>query len=139
MNMKRLSALAAILAFAIIGSALAFAAGGQGADRAILLGEWKVIQGLYSDGSVEKELDMGFSFTETTLSNPMDGSILTYAIDEKAKTISASGASSSIVIVYKVIDRKTVEFLAMTVTSKGKPTAIVGKDAMFSSLRLGKK
>jgi hypothetical protein len=69
----------------------------------------------------------------------MDGSILSYSMDEKAKTISGSDATSSIIISYKIVDKKTVDFVSMTVTAKGKSTVIVGKEGMFSSLRLGRK
>lgn len=136
MNAKRIATVILAIAFVLVAGQSAFAAG---ADKALLLGNWKVLQGTYSDGTVEKELDMGFSFTATTLTNPMDGSSLSYTIDEKAKTISATGTDSTILIVYKVVDKSTVEFVQMTVSAKGKQTVIVGKDGMFSVLRLGKK
>ena len=136
--MKTKRILAALVAFALVLFAGQTAFAAATTDKALLQGSWKVVQGVYSDGSLEKELDMGFTFTATALTNPMDGSSLAYTIDEKTKTIKATGADSSIVIVYKVVDKTKVEFTQMTVTAKGKDTVIVGKDGMFTSLSLGR-
>jgi hypothetical protein len=137
-NKCRIAAVIAAFALVLVASPV-FASGNATGDKSILVGDWKVVQGTYPDGSLEKELEMGFSFTATTLTNPMDGSILSYSMDEKAKTISGSDATSSIIISYKIVDKKTVDFVSMTVTAKGKSTVIVGKEGMFSSLRLGRK
>lgn len=140
MNRKPRLAAVAGLAFALACAVGALAApAAPSADKAALLGSWKVVQGTYSDGSLEKELDMSFTFTEATLTNPMDGTSLGYSIDQSAKRISASNGSSSIVIIYRIIDGKTVDFVEMTITSTGKATTIVGKGGMFSSLRLARK
>jgi hypothetical protein len=119
-------------------AALAVAAPAK-TDRQRLLGTWAVTVGTYSDGSLENELEMSFAFKDKTMTNPMDGAELAYAIDETAKTITATGAAGTTVIGYRLIDDNTLEFTAMKVSAAGKETLIVGDKAMFKLLKLAKK
>jgi hypothetical protein len=137
--MKSRKAIAAIAGLVFV---LAFSLGGSAApqgDKASLLGTWKVSQGVYSDDSLENELEMSFTFTETTLTNPMDGGELSYSLDQAAKRISASNAATSMVMVYRIVDKRSLEISEMRVTGKGKTTVIVGAGGMFKLLRLGRK
>jgi hypothetical protein len=133
----RLKTIAVGLALSVALCGLAFAADAPKGDKAALVGTWSVVEGTYSDGSIEKELEMSFAFKDTTMTSPMDDAELPYSLDEKAKTIVAKGPKSSMTMTYRLVDAKTMEILGMTVVGEKKMT-IVGKDGTFKSLKLVK-
>jgi hypothetical protein len=138
--MKARNYIAVFAAFVLCLAAPAFAAAKAKSDKDALQGTWAVREAIYPDKTVEKELDMSFSFKGDTMTNPMDESVLGYAIDEKAKTVKANGKDGSINLTYRVVDDKTVEFSALTVKdAAGKETVIVGQKGMFTLLTLAKK
>jgi hypothetical protein len=109
-------------------------------DKDLLAGTWTVAQGIYSDGSLEKELEMEFTFTATTLTNPMsDGKAITYTIDEKAKTITSKDGDSTVWFHYVLVDATTMKFIEMKVTTPKGTTVIVGDKGTFKELDLKKK
>jgi hypothetical protein len=124
-----------------LGLAASFAqASAPKTDAELLVGSWKAIEGTYSDGSTEKELDMRFTFTKTNLSNPMGKGTSTYTVDEKQKAISAKSADATTSISYAFVNADTLDFSSLTVTSKGKTMSIIGKsdDAAFAKVRLAR-
>jgi hypothetical protein len=115
-----------------------FAAGTTDHDR--LLGTWYVAQGIYADGSLEKELDMTFAFTQTTMTDPMsDDKAVAYVIDEKAKTITAKNGDSTVWFHYALVDATTMKFIEMKVTTAKGTMQIVGDKGTFKELDLKKK
>ena len=81
---------------------------------------------------------MSFTFTVDALTNPMDNSKATYALDDKAKSITSKGKDSTMVMKYRFVDATHLEIVEMIVTAK-KPTTIVGPKGTFSLLKLVKK
>jgi hypothetical protein len=130
--------LAALAALVLIPAVLAAADKPKG-DKASFIGTWTVSLGIYQDGSKETELEMEFAFTDKTLTNPMDGSELAWTIDEKAKTISATGASGAMTLGYKVVNADTVELGLLKVKKDAKETVVVGDKGTFKSLTLARK
>lgn len=107
-------------------------------DKETIQGTWSVSEGTYSDGTLETELEMSFTFTADALTNPMDNTKATYTIDEKAKTITSKGKDSTMTMKYRFVDATHLEIVEMIVTAK-KPTTIVGAKGTFSVLKLVKK
>jgi hypothetical protein len=137
MYMKlKLTTIAVLLALAT--SFCCFAADAPKGDKAALIGSWSVVEGTYSDGSLEKELEMSFAFKAATMTSPMDDTELPYTLDEKAKIIQAKTDKSSVLIKYRLVDAKTMEILEMTVQAEKKMT-IVGPGGTFKLLKLAKK
>ena len=132
--MKRI--ILTVAAFCLIGAACF---GAAKTDRDMLQGTWYVSQGIYADGSVEKELDMQFTFTPSTLTNPMSDGELAYALDEKAKTITAKDKDSTVWFHYVIVDAGTAKFIEMKVTTAKGTTQIVGEKGTFRELDLKKK
>lgn len=127
---------ALLLCFTLTGS---WAAPKQG-DKDRLQGIWVVSEGVYPDKSLERELEMSFSFKGDSMTNPMDDSVLDYALDEKAKTISAKGNGTSMKLTYRILDDKTMELLSLVVAGKdGKSMEVVGPNGSFISMKLVKK
>lgn len=138
--MKARNYVAIFAALALCLAAPTFAGAKAKSDKDALQGTWAVREAVYPDKTIEKELDMSFSFKGDTMTNLMDESVLGYTIDEKAKTVSAKGTDGSINLSYRLVDDKTVEFSALTVKdAAGKETVIVGQKGMFSLLTLAKK
>jgi hypothetical protein len=138
MNVKKFIGIVAVIGLCAAQSVMA--APKAKADKDILQGTWAVSEGVYPDKSVEKELEMSFSFKGDTMTNPMDDSVLAFKIDEKAKTITASDKAGSITLIYRIVDEKNVEFTQMSVKgADGKATTVVGKDGTFTLLKLIKK
>jgi hypothetical protein len=108
-------------------------------DRDTLLGTWAVSQGVYADGSLENELEMQFTFTAATMTNPMSESEIAYTLDEKARTITATDKDATVTIQYKVVDQATLQFVAMSVKNAKGLTQIVGDKGTFKQLTLKKK
>jgi hypothetical protein len=108
-------------------------------DRDTLLGTWYVTQGIYTDGTLEKELEMQFTFTKATMTNPMSENVIAYTLDEKAKTITAKEGDSTVWFRYAITDGTSMKFTAMTVTTAKGTTAIVGDTGTFKELDLKKK
>jgi hypothetical protein len=108
-------------------------------DREALLGTWTVSQGTYADGSTEKELDMEFTFKAATMTNPMSDNEIPYALDEKAKTITATDKDATVTIQYRIVDPATVQFVSMSVKNAKGLTQIVGDKGTFKDLTLKKK
>ena len=134
--MKRIMAL---LAAALLVTASAFAGGPARSDREALQGTWRVDQGIYADGSIEKELDMEFSFMKSTMTNPMSDGEIAYTLDESAKTVTAKDAASTVWFRYQLIDSSTMKFVEMKVTTAKGTTQIVGNKGTFRELDLKKK
>lgn len=137
--MKRNIPLIAALAAIIYLPAVHAAAQALKGDKAVFIGAWTVSQGIYQDGTKETELEMEFAFTDTTLTNPMDGSALAWTIDEKAKTISATGTSGAMTLGYKILKPDVIELGLLKVRKDGKETIVVGDKGTFKTLSLNRK
>ena len=131
--MKRTAVCSLALALLLVGVS-AFAA-----DRDALQGTWAVSLGIYTDGTQEKELDMQFSFMKTTMTNPMSDGEIPYTLDEKAKTITAKSGTDTVWIHYTLVDRATLKFIEMKVTTPKGVTLIVGDKGTFKELDLARK
>jgi hypothetical protein len=134
MKANKIAAVAAL----ILAAASLMAADKPKTDKSVLIGTWTVSSGVYSDGSVESELEMEFTFKDKTLTNPMDGSELTWTIDEKAKSVTASGAAGIMTLGYKIVDANSVELNLLKV-KKDKETVVVGEKGSFKLLKLSRK
>jgi hypothetical protein len=118
----------------------AFGAAKAKADKDALQGTWYVAQGVYTDGSLEKELEMQFTFKAATMTNPMaDDKEIPWTLDDKAKTITAKDGDSQIWIHYAIVDDATVTFIEMKVTTAKGTTVIVGAKGTFKELDLKRK
>ena len=137
MNAKRMMMAAAALL--LIAQASLSAADKAKTDKSVFIGAWTVSVGIYADGTKETELEMEFAFTDTTLTNPMDGSALAWTIDEKSKTIASSGASGAMTLGYKIVDKDTVELNLLKVKKDAKETLVVGDKGTFKLLTLKRK
>lgn len=140
-NMRRIAGITTLLVLTTLLAAASLAAAdnkAKPADKDVFLGTWTVLEGVYDDGSLEKELDMSFTFKATTMTNPMDESEASWSLDEKNGTITSTGNGSKVTITYQLIDAKTVVFTGMVVTAK-KTSTIIGKGGTFKSLKLVKK
>lgn len=128
-----------IMAACLLATTAAFGADKPNTDRDALLGTWTVAQGIYADGSLEKELEMEFTFKKDTMTNPMEDGELAYVLNEKEKTVSAKAAKSSIWIRYRIVDGSTMQFTEMRVTTEKGVTAIIGDKGTFKSMDLKRK
>ncbi len=137
--MKSKKTVLALLAALVLVPAALAAADKPKSDKAAFIGTWTVSLGIYQDGSKETELEMEFAFSDKTLTNPMDGSALAWTIDEKAKTISATGASGAMTLGYKIVNADTVELGLLKVKKDAKETVVVGDKGTFKSLTLSRK
>jgi hypothetical protein len=135
--MKRFTSVAGLAA--LVAVVLFCTAAKAVSDKDTLLGTWYVAQGIYTDGTLEKELDMQFTFTKTTMTNPMSENTIAYTLDEKAKTITAKDGDSTVSFQYAIVDGTTMKFTAMTVTTAKGTTVIVGDKGTFKELDLKKK
>jgi hypothetical protein len=139
MDMKGMKWIVAAAALMLAGGVSASAAGKTKTDKEALMGTWYVAQGVYTDGSLEKELEMQFSFKQATMTNPMEDEELSYTLDEKARTITAKDARSSVWIRYTLVDAQTMTFQEMKVSTPKGVTVIVGSGGTFKELDLKKK
>jgi hypothetical protein len=138
--MKTRKAILILAALALCISLPVAAAGKGKTDKDTLQGTWTVSVGVYQDKTLEKELEMSFSFKSDTMTNPMDDSELAYSVDEKTKTITAVGLSGTIKLVYKIVGANDLEFSLLSVKgSDGKETLVVGPGGTFTLLRLVRK
>jgi hypothetical protein len=136
--MKRAITIILTVALLCVGT-ISFAGGAAKSDHDSLQGTWVVSLGVYADGSLEKELDMQFSFMKSTMTNPMSDGEIAYAIDEKARTITAKDGNDTVWIHYAITDASTMKFIEMRVTTPKGVTQIVGEKGTFKELDLKKK
>jgi hypothetical protein len=122
---------------------LAFAAAAPQPDAKAIVGTWKSVQGTYSDGTFEKEIDMTMTFTATTMSDPMakDGSTHKYSLDEKKKLIAVKETGLEMRIAYRFDDKGNLVLSELTVIKGAKTTSIIGTGAtaMFTELLLARQ
>ena len=134
--MKKTIAAAVLLAAGLA----AFGAAKGKADMEVLQGTWYVAQGVYADGSMEKELEMQFTFRPATMTDPMaDDKEIPWTLDARAKTITAKDGDSQIWIRYAIVDDSTITFVEMKVTTTKGTTVIVGAKGTFKQLDLKRK
>jgi hypothetical protein len=132
--------IAVLVLSALVGS-LAFAAALP--DAKAIVGTWKAVEGKYSDGTVEKELDMVMTFTATTMSDPMskDGLTHKYSLDAKTKFISIKEPTLEMRIAYRFDDKGNLVLTELSVIKDKKTTSIIGKGdtAMFAELLMARQ
>jgi hypothetical protein len=128
-----------VIALALVTAAAACAAGAVKADRDVIQGTWFVSQGVYTDGTIEKELEMEFTFMKSTMTNPMSDGEIPYTLDEKAKIITAKDAKSTVWFRYQLVDASAMKLVEMRVTTAKGTTQIVGDKGTFKELDLSRK
>ncbi len=135
----RKTALNFLIALFALGSAIAAGL----PDSKAIVGTWKAVQGTYSDGTFEKELDMAMTFTATTMSDPMskEGRTYRYALDERKKSISVKERGLEMKIAYRFDGMGDLVLTELTVIKDGKTTSVIGQGAtaMFTELLMSRR
>ena len=140
--MKRVLLLASVLFSICVPGIVAEALAQASSDAKAIVGTWKAVEGLYSDGTAETEIGMSLTFTAATMTDPMSktGEAYAYKLDAKSKVISIKNDKLEMKIAYKFKDAETLVLTELTVVKNGKTTSIIGKgaSAMFVSLAFKK-